>query len=127
MAPATKSRQTLTAWISGTKQMTARRWLKEAQREELPQRIRADAAFDAAYMYSRVAMAGADEELRHPHPAVLTGAAERLGWSLEVMATAMQYLGNWYSPLRGDNRYDELLAIALRIKAAVDTDIKTQA
>ena len=35
-------------------------WLKEAQREELPLRIRADAALDAAYMYCRVAMDGAD-------------------------------------------------------------------
>lgn len=103
-------------------------WLKEAQREELPQRIRADAAFDAAYMYCRVAMAGADEKLEHPHQGVLAGAAERLGWSPKVMATAMRYLENWYSPLRSDDDpYNKLLAIALRLQAAVDTNIRTNA
>lgn len=103
-------------------------WLKEARREELSPRIRADAAFDAAYMYCRVAMAGADEKLEHPHYGVLTGAAERLGWSPDVMTKAMQYLENWYSPLRSDGApYNKLLAIALRLQAAVDTNIKTQA
>lgn len=102
-------------------------WLREAQRDELSPRIRADAAFDAAYMYCRIVLAGADEKLEHPNQEVLTGAARRLGWSPEVMATAMQYLEEWYSPLRGDNRYDALLALALRLKPAVDTNIKTQA
>ncbi|WP_114971138.1 hypothetical protein [Rhodoferax ferrireducens] len=102
-------------------------WLKEAKREELPQRIRADAAFDAAYMYSRVAMAGADEELRHPHPGVLTGAAERLDWNAGDMAIAVKHLADWYEPLCGHDRLNGLLAIALRLQAAVDTNIKTQA
>lgn len=94
-------------------------WLQEAQREELSLRIRADAAFDAGYMYCRVAMAGTDEKLEHPHREVLTGAAERLGWSPEVMALALQYLEEWYAPSRGDDRLDELLALALRLKASV--------
>lgn len=101
-------------------------WLKEAQRAELPQRIRVDAAFDATYMYCRVVLAGADEKLEHPHQEVLTGAAERLGWSPQVMATARQYLEEWHAPFRGDNRYDALVALALRLKAAVAADIKTQ-
>ena len=94
-------------------------WLQEAQREELSLRIRADAAFDAGYMYCRVAMAGTDEKLEHPHREVLTGAAEMLGWSPEVMALALQYLEEWYAPSRGDDRLDELLALALRLKASV--------
>lgn len=94
-------------------------WLEEAQREELSLRIRADAAFDASYMYCRVAMAGMDEKLEHPHREVLTGAANRLGWTPETMALALQYLEEWYAPLRGDNRLDELLVLALRLKAAV--------
>jgi hypothetical protein len=103
-------------------------WLKEAQREELPLRIRADAAFDAAYMYCRVAMAGADEKLEHPHQGVLAGAAERLGWNAGDMAIALQHLADWYAPLRGeDDPCNEMLAIALRLQAVVDANIKTQA
>lgn len=96
-------------------------YLDEALHEELSPRIRADAAFDACYMYCRVAMAGADDNLVHPHHEVLTGAAERLGWSAEVMTTAVQYLEDWHVPMRGDNRYEKLLAIALRLKDAVDS------
>lgn len=97
-------------------------WLHEAQHEELPLRIRADAAFNAGYMYCRVAMAGADEKLEHPHQEVLTGAAEKLGWNAEDMARGAQYLAEWYAPSRGDDRLDELLALAVRLKAAVDAD-----
>lgn len=97
-------------------------WLLEAQHEELPLRIRADAAFDASYMYCRVAMAGADEKLEHPHQEVLTGAAERLGWNADDMVIGTRYLAEWYAPSRGDDRLDELLALALRLKAAVDAD-----
>ena len=101
---------------------SAEAYLHEALREELTMRIRADAAFDAAYMYCRVVMAGADDKLEHPHQGVLAGAAERLGWSPNVMTTAMQYLENWYSPLRSDyDPYNKLLAIALRLKETVDS------
>ena len=97
----------------------ANRWLQEARREELSPQIRADAAFDASYMYCRVAMAGADEKLEHPHREVLTGAATRLGWSPEAMMLALQYLEGWYAPFRGDDQLDEILDLAFRLKAAV--------
>ena len=83
---------------------TADAYLDEALHEELSLRIRTDAAFDAAYMYCRFVMAGADKCLENPHLEVLTGAAERLGWSAEVMTTAIQYLEDWHVPMRGDNR-----------------------
>ena len=101
-------------------------WLKDAQYEELSPRTRADAAFDAAYMYCRVVMAGADEALTHPHEGVLMGAADRLGWSPELMATARLYLDERDDPFRGANRQIELLEIALRLKAAVETGLEPQ-
>ena len=81
---------------------TAETYLDEALCEELSLRIRTDAAFDACYMYCR--------------------AAERLGWSAEVMTTAIGYLDDWHAPMRGNNRYDQLLAIALRLKEALDSN-----
>lgn len=102
----------------------ANSWLNEAQRTPLSPHIRANAAFDAVYMYCRVVLAGTDEKLEHPHQEVLTGAAERLGWSHQVMTTATQHLDEWYSPFRGESRYDSLLALALRLKAVVSNDIQ---
>ena len=102
----------------------ANSWLNEAQRAEPSPRIRANAAFDAAYMYCRVVLAGTDEKLEHPHQDVLTGAAKKLGWSPQEMSTATQHLEEWYAPFRGERRYDALLALALRLKAVVSNDIK---
>lgn len=101
-------------------------WLKDAQYGELSPRTRADAAFDAAYMYCRVVMAGADEALTHPHQGVLLGAAERLGWGPQLMTTALLYLAERDDPFRGTNWQDELLEIALRLKAAIETGLKPQ-
>jgi len=107
-----------------TFRVMANNWLNEAQRAELSPRIRANAAFDATYMYCRVVLAGTDEKLEHPHQEVLIGAAERLGWSPHVMTTATLHLDEWYVPFRGESRYDELLALALRFKAVVSNDIQ---
>ena len=101
-------------------------WLKDAQYEELSPRTRADAAFDAAYMYCRVVMAGVDEALTHPHEGVLMGAAERLGWSPELMATPLRYLAERDDLFRGANLEKELLEIALQLKAAVEAGLKPE-
>ncbi len=52
---------------------------------------------------------------------------KRLDWNAGDMAIAVQYLADWYTPLRSDDDpYDKLLAIALRLQAAVDINNKTE-
>lgn len=96
--------------------------LKDAQQPELSKRGRADAAFDACYMYARCILGAKSARPEHPDPSVLDAAAAQLRWAVLVMRPARQHLYKRYAPLRDDGHYDALLALALRLKAAASAD-----
>ena len=97
--------------------------LKDAQQPELSRRSRADAAFDASYMYARCILGAKSERPEHPDPSVLNAAAAELRWAVSVIRPARQHLYNRYAPLRDDRHYDTLMALALQLKAAASADI----
>lgn len=92
--------------------------LRDAQYEGLSAPRRADAAFDAVYMYCRCILKGADEGREHPQASVLLEAAAALKWPVEDIAVALERLDERLEPLRDGARYPELIALALRLKAA---------
>lgn len=102
------------------------RYLADAQRAENSEGVRADCACDAAYMFARVALRGADESLEHPTETVLWAAAEELGWHRDDVAPAVYHLFGRYAPPRADERegerYDSLMALAKRLKEAIGNE-----
>ena len=102
------------------------RYLADAQRAENSEGVRADCACDAAYMFARVALRGADESLEHPTETVLWAAAEELGWHRDDVAPAAYHLFGRYATPRADERegerYDSLMALATRLKEAVKSE-----
>lgn len=94
-------------------------WFKEAQYEGLSIRTRADAAFDACYVYAMVLLGPESQGRPHPHPDILLRAAERLGWPQSVMKPAVLQLHERDEPLRDGSRYEKLLALARRLREVV--------
>ena len=97
--------------------------LKGAQQPELSKRSRADAVFDASYMYARCILGAKSEQPEHPDSSGLDAAAAQLRWAGSVMCPARQHLYRRYAPLRDDRYDDALLALALQLKAAASAGI----
>jgi hypothetical protein len=98
------------------------RYLADAQRVENSEATRVDCACDAAYMFCRVILAGADEYLAHPSELVFWTAAEQLGWPKQAVAGAVKQMFDRYAaPGEGQpegRRYDALVALAQRLRDA---------
>lgn len=98
------------------------RYLADAQRVENSEGTRVDCACDAAYMFCRVILAGADEYLEHPSELVFWTAAEQLGWPKQAVAAAVtQMFDRYAAPGEGEpegRRYDALVALAQRLRDA---------
>lgn len=97
----------------------AEAWLQDAQYEGLSMPRRADAAFDAIYMYALVLLGPLSAGRRHPDPEVLVLAAETLGWSTADVEPAVERLKERDEPLRDGSRYEKLMALAQRLREAV--------
>ena len=97
----------------------AEAYFKDALYEGLSLRSRADAAFDACYVYA-MALLGPDSQGRpHPHPDILHRAAEKLGWPQSAMEPAVQQLHARDDPLRDGSRFESLMVLARRIRGAI--------
>ena len=93
-------------------------YLQDAHQAELSMRSRADAAFDACYMYARCVVGEHSELYRHPDESVLTLACAELGWVHSVLRPVRQHLHRRFEPLRDGSQFDVLMALALRLKEA---------
>lgn len=93
-------------------------YLQDAQQPELSMRSRADAAFDACYMYACCVVGEHSELYKHPDAAVLTLACAELGWRHSVLRPVHQYLHRRFEPLRDGSQFSVLMALALRLKEA---------
>ncbi len=100
-------------------------YLQDARQEVLSMPSRADAAFDASYMYARCVVGERSELYRHPDPVVLNLAAAELGWVHSVLRPVRQHLYMRYEPLRDGSKFDVLMALALRLKEAAGALDKT--
>lgn len=112
-------------------------FLKDANYPGQSWRSRTRAALDAAYVYALVLL-GEDESdgVEHPAPEVLGEVAAQLGWPAASVAWAMfqiehwddpEHMTQWYSPtgepytaeeIRDSSPFPELMALALRLRAA---------
>ncbi|MDR3453167.1 MAG: hypothetical protein P4L96_10240 [Rhodoferax sp.] len=97
----------------------AEAYFKDAQYQGLSVRSRADAAFDACYMYALVLLGPSSAGRRHPDPEVLVLAAETLGWSRADIEPAVERLKERDEPLRDGSRYEKLIALARRLREVV--------
>lgn len=96
-------------------------YLQDAQYECLSMPSRADAAFDACYMYARCIVGDKSELYSHPDTSVLNLAATELGWDFSVLRPVRQHLYRRYEPLRDGSQFDVLLALAVELKGAINT------
>lgn len=96
--------------------------LQDAQQPELSRRSRTDAAFDACYMYARCIVGKKSELYDHPDTSIFVLAAAELGWYHCVLRPARQHVYARNNRLRIASQYDMLLALALRLKGALDAD-----
>ena len=100
-------------------------YLQDARQEVLSMCSRADAAFDAAYMYARCIVGEKSELYEHPDPAVLNLAAAELGWVHSVLRPVRQHLYRRDDPLRDGIQFDVLMALAVRLKEAAGVPPQT--
>ncbi|OOG58190.1 hypothetical protein B0E49_04260 [Polaromonas sp. C04] len=100
-------------------------YLQDARQPELSMRSRADAAFDACYMYARCVVGEHSELYKHPDESVLTLACAELGWVHSVLRPVRQHLHRRFEPLRDGSEFDVLMALALRLKEAAGALDKT--
>ena len=94
----------------------AEAYFKDAQYKDLSLRSRADAAFDACYVYAMLLLGPDCQGRPHPHSDILLRAAEKLGWPQSDMEPAVQQLHERDEPLRDGSRYEKLLALARRLR-----------
>lgn len=96
--------------------------LRYAQQPELSTRGRTDAAFDACYMYARCIVGEKSELYTHPDRSIFVLAATALGWDDRVLRLARKHVYARDNPLRDASQLDSLMALALRLKDALDAD-----
>jgi len=94
--------------------------LQDARQPELSGRSRTDAAFDACYIYTRCIVGKKSGLYDHPNASVFVLAAAELGWLDSVLRPARQHVHERDNPLRDASQFDALLALALRLKGALD-------
>ena len=96
--------------------------LRDAQQQELSERGRTDAAFDACYMFARCIVGEKSELYKHPDRSIFVLAATALGWDDRVLRPARKHVYARDNPLRDASQFDALMALALRLKDALDAD-----
>ena len=96
--------------------------LRDTQQQELSQRGRTDAAFDACYLYARSIVGEKSELYTHPDRSIFVLAATELGWDDRVLRPARKHVYVRDNPLRDISQFDVLLALALRLKGALAAD-----
>lgn len=96
--------------------------LRDAQYEGLSITGRADAAFDACYLYARCIVGEKSELYTHPDTSIFVLAAAELGWFHYVLRPARQHVYERDKPLRDGSQFDVLMALAVRLKRAIDAD-----
>lgn len=97
-------------------------YLRDAQQPELSTRGRTDAAFDACFMYARCIVGEKSELYTHPDRSIFVLAATALGWDDRVLRPARKHFYARDNPLRDASQFDALMALALRLKDALDAD-----
>lgn len=100
---------------------TAQNYLCDAANHELSPMSREDCAFSAGYLLALEAIpASFTEKQQHPCPRVIKAAARCLGLDIAVMAPALTFILEQYSPARDGRNIEGLLAWAMLMKKAVD-------
>ena len=94
--------------------------LRDAQQQELSERGRTDAAFDACYMFARCIVGEKSELYKHPDRSIFVLAATALGWDDRVLRPARKHVHARDNPLRDASQFEALLELALRLKGALD-------
>lgn len=95
-------------------------YLQDAYQPELSEPRRADAAFDACYMYARCIVGDRSELYSHPDTSVLNLAAVELGWDFSMLRPVRQHLYKRHEPLRGGSQFPVLLALAVQLQDAIN-------
>ena len=96
--------------------------LRDAQYEGLSMTGRADAAFDACYLYARCVVGEKSELFAHPDASIFVLAAAELGWLHCLLRPARQHVYERDKPLRDGSQFDTLMALAVRLEHAIGAD-----